>query len=213
MRTHTIHSPSTVWSPHISWGETKKKRKKNATCILFSFCLLPFRGNSFASLMAWLSQGDLWTLSLNTLLKNIPPPKKRSGPMTVGPRNILLKNEKKTDGVWLWYRQTIDGVNMYALNQFMTYADVCWRMLTYADVSCRQWTASTRTRSTNLWRTLTYADVCWRMLTYAAAVACGDARYTPPAFFFSFFGRGTLKICKCVSTSKASTSVPVEQVL
>jgi hypothetical protein len=45
-----------------------------------------------------------------------------------------------------------------------TYADVCWRMLAYADV-CKQ----TGTRSLPskqacyvCWRMLTYADVCWR---------------------------------------------------
>jgi hypothetical protein len=38
------------------------------------------------------------------------------------------------------------------------YADVCWRMLTYADVYWHEDVC---------WRMLTYADVCWRMLTYA----------------------------------------------
>jgi hypothetical protein len=47
----------------------------------------------------------------------------------------------------------------------LTYADVCWRMLTYA--------AATKKKppingSDVCWRMLTYADVCWRMLTYPA---------------------------------------------
>jgi hypothetical protein len=45
------------------------------------------------------------------------------------------------------------------------HADVCWRMLTYADVC---WHADV------CWRVLTYADVCWRMLTYADV--CGGGR-------------------------------------
>jgi hypothetical protein len=46
------------------------------------------------------------------------------------------------------------------LPHMLTYADVCWRMLTYADgrgVLCA--------RGCHVcWRMLTYADVCWRML-------------------------------------------------
>jgi hypothetical protein len=58
-----------------------------------------------------------------------------------------------------------------------TYADVCWRMLAYADV-CKQ----TGTRSLPskqacyvCWRMLTYADVCWRMLTYWDALVALEA--------------------------------------
>jgi hypothetical protein len=40
-----------------------------------------------------------------------------------------------------------------------TYADVCWRMLTYTDVCWHMLDVC--------WRMLTYAEVCWRMLTYA----------------------------------------------
>jgi hypothetical protein len=54
-----------------------------------------------------------------------------------------------------------------SLHPLLPNADVCWRMLTYADV---RWMASACPHTTCLayadvcWRMLTYADVCWRML-------------------------------------------------
>ncbi len=47
------------------------------------------------------------------------------------------------------------------------FADVCWRMLTYADVRAGQQQIYERREMYVCWRMLTYADVCWRMLTYA----------------------------------------------
>jgi hypothetical protein len=50
--------------------------------------------------------------------------------------------------------------------RMLTYAGVCWRMLTYAgekeerDRSLWCWTYV-------CWRMLAYADLCWRMLAYA----------------------------------------------
>jgi len=61
-------------------------------------------------------------LSLNTLLKKIqkiPLPKKTVCPDDCGDGGLetfCLKMNKKTDGAWLWYRQTIDGVNTNALS-------------------------------------------------------------------------------------------------
>jgi hypothetical protein len=49
--------------------------------------------------------------------------------------------------------------------------DACWRVPTYADVCCAD----------VCWRMLTYADVCWRMLTYANVcwrmLTCADECY------------------------------------
>jgi hypothetical protein len=45
----------------------------------------------------------------------------------------------------------------------LAYADVCWRMLTYAEAQDESY----RMTASVCWRMLTYADVCWRMLTYA----------------------------------------------
>jgi hypothetical protein len=42
----------------------------------------------------------------------------------------------------------------------LAYADVCWRMLPFADVIYRDLGHGRSTYAT-------YADVCWRMLTYA----------------------------------------------
>jgi hypothetical protein len=47
----------------------------------------------------------------------------------------------------------------------LAYADVCWRMLTYADVFSQQSCTEPSRRRPISWRMLTYADVCWRMLT------------------------------------------------
>jgi len=59
----------------------------------------------------------------------------------------------------------------------LTYADVCWRMLAYADVCLLQVCSATTAVGSAAchrcaqvcWRMLTYADVCWRMLAYADA--------------------------------------------
>jgi hypothetical protein len=51
-----------------------------------------------------------------------------------------------------------------------SYADVCWRLLTSADVCCLLYLPGPpQDAHADLvwWRMLTYADVCWRMLTYA----------------------------------------------
>ncbi len=48
----------------------------------------------------------------------------------------------------------------------LTYADVCWRMLTYADV-CVCWHMLTYAGVCWRMRMLTYADVCWGLLKYA----------------------------------------------
>ena len=69
-----------------------------------------------------------------------------------------------------WYCQMLNGrrwrfvMRIFLLrlgeSEWATYADVCWRMLTYADVcGCDQ----------HYSHPLTYADVCWRMLTYVGA--------------------------------------------
>jgi hypothetical protein len=59
----------------------------------------------------------------------------------------------------------------------LTYADVCWRMLTHAPYSCMPGEGiALHYAYAVCWRMLTYADVCWRMphadvcrmLTYAA---------------------------------------------
>jgi hypothetical protein len=57
----------------------------------------------------------------------------------------------------------------------LPYANVCWRMLTYAVAYARssrlprarrrRWHAGV------CWRMLAYAGVCWRMLAYAVAYA------------------------------------------
>ncbi len=60
-----------------------------------------------------------------------------------------------------------------------TYSDVCWCMLTYADVhsltSARLWSAAFSSVHNYLnanvcWRMLAYADICWRMLTSCGIV-------------------------------------------
>jgi hypothetical protein len=48
---------------------------------------------------------------------------------------------------------------------FMTYADVCWRILTYAETADAAGRVHSSSNTSS--RMLTYADVCWRMLTYA----------------------------------------------
>ncbi len=49
-------------------------------------------------------------------------------------------------------------------------ADVCWRILTYADVCCLTDITHTILSALDVcWRLLTSADFCWRMLTYAAS--------------------------------------------
>jgi hypothetical protein len=50
----------------------------------------------------------------------------------------------------------------------LTHAEVCWRMLTYADVClCHRHERSYQRLHSGFadvcWRMLTYADVCWRM--------------------------------------------------
>ncbi len=58
----------------------------------------------------------------------------------------------------------------------LTYADVCWRMLTYAGFAYIIYRFSHSSRAGAFigyadvcWCMLTYADVCWRMLMYAGA--------------------------------------------
>jgi hypothetical protein len=52
----------------------------------------------------------------------------------------------------------------------LTYAVICWRMLSYVDVCCHMLTyaVSMHTYRRDLeHNSLSHADVCWRMLTYA----------------------------------------------
>jgi hypothetical protein len=55
-------------------------------------------------------------------------------------------------------KEKCSEVKERALSSVLTYADVCGRMLTYAEVSGEERALSS---------VLTYADVCGRMLTYA----------------------------------------------
>jgi hypothetical protein len=59
-------------------------------------------------------------------------------------------------------------------------ADVCWRMLTNADVKRHRYSAS----YPRCWRMLTYADVCWRMRAYA-----GVWRHRYSAFYLQLYIR------------------------
>jgi hypothetical protein len=77
--------------------------------------------------------------------------------------------------------------------------DVCWRMLTYADV-CR--------RAKEL-ADLTYADVCWRMLTYADV--CRRAKELADLYQGLTLPKLVSRVCVCASGVRQSASVCVSE--
>jgi hypothetical protein len=75
-----------------------------------------------------------------------------------------------------------------------TYADVCWRMLTYTDVCWHMLDVC--------WRMLTYAEVCWGLLTYADV--CRRKRSPCPApllLLCCISVAALLQLC-CISVAK-----------
>ncbi len=78
----------------------------------------------------------------------------------------------------------------------LAYADVCWRMLTYAVLQ-----ASDQSTPPLCWRMLTYADVCWRMLTYADVCGSTDKWPKHPTTGWDHWMRVDAQVVRCTSSS------------
>jgi hypothetical protein len=92
--------------------------------------------------------------------------------------NLYISNATHTPTVHTNCRRVHQGVPRWK-SLPLTHADVCWRMLTYADV-CLPGVFKKKVyldERAYRWRMLTYADACWRMLTYACQ-ACLTRSWT-----------------------------------